>query len=305
MLTTRQLRAKGKLDIVCDLLCTFVEDYIQYKNKVLEKTTYPLLYQNKILEFCEQISKYYSTTSQEELVIEYYKKGEEIYLSAKGEKEIFPRAAWDGYVYWAKFYLERSLQKEALKKLDQYETCHDNHHAFGTLLELHLEIAYSTRDFMNSDRVHLKRREWNGEKTLNELENIPYKNIEGIESNDVEEAAEAIIVYHHMAYTEIAEKNERALYHLDRLLKEKEGEYNSYSYEIEFLENRMLPELGAYLGEVLINELAGQWDKGTVLMQSRVILKNQIINPFEEAFNVLFLGHRLNEDIFYRIKNDN
>jgi len=57
---------------------------------------------------------------------------------------------------------------------------------------------------------------------------------------------------------------------------------------------RYIPELGAYIGQVLVNEFAGRWEECRPLMESAVILDGGRIDPFRIAYYVVVYRFPLN-----------
>lgn len=49
-----------------------------------------------------------------------------------------------------------------------------------------------------------------------------------------------------------------------------------------------IPELGAYIGQVLINSLSGKWQHRQQLIKSRVYIKQHRVNPFLIAYYVVY-----------------
>ena len=178
--------------------------------------------------------------------------------------------------------------------------------AVYNLAKRYLDIARLTGDYTRADATwdeHYRglfgRSEY---RPYEELEEQPYAFTTG-EADDPEEAAENIIVYHHGLVPDVFDKTRAALRGLDTHLGERapSREHRLSGYKISFLHENMLPELGSYLGEVLVRERGGRWVVRAPLMKSRVMIGEREINPYRLAYQVIFYGYRLVDDVLDRI----
>jgi hypothetical protein len=118
-----------------------------------------------------------------------------------------------------------------------------------------------------------------------------------------DDAAEYIVAYHHAgdreepAVPEVARSDRSSVAALDRLFAITEPKFREplrrpyqprEAYAPEFLEKHFVPELGAYLGRVLVNTAGGKWIARAPLMKSRVRLGRREVNPFRAAFATAF-----------------
>jgi hypothetical protein len=118
-----------------------------------------------------------------------------------------------------------------------------------------------------------------------------------------DDAAESIVVYHHAAepdepaVPEVARSDRTSLAALDRHFRDMRPEFRQplkrpfqprTSYSNEFLQQHFVPEMGAFLGRVLVNTAKGKWVVRSPLMKSRVKIKGREVNPFLAAFAVGF-----------------
>ncbi|GAA3632990.1 hypothetical protein [Flavivirga jejuensis] len=302
--TANQLINEQQQQVAINLLSCIVEDYNQNKDQILSKEKYPSLYKSDILKICIRIAKMFKELDNTDLAETYFEKGEAFYLSKEKIKSLDPKAAWEGYLSWAQFYIDSGNLDLASKTLDKFEKCHSNHGSYGVFMKLHIQLAKLTNDFSESDRIHCERRKWNGLSSYEDIENMDYLNSLEEILNDPIEAAEGIIVYHHVDCEEIYAKDRLALQKLDMLFNSND-EYLISDYQEEFLNSKMIPELGSYLGEVLINSFKGQWIRADKLMKFRVRITDRIINPFFYAYKVAHYGHRLIEDFYNKEATNN
>jgi len=302
--TANQLRNEEQVYIAINLLSYFVENYHQNKDQILSKEKYPSLYKSDILKICVRIAKMYENLGNTNLAEKYFEKGETVYLSKEKIKELAPKAAWEGYLTWTQFYIDSNNLDLASKTLNRFEKCHSNHGSYGVFMNLHIQLAKLINDFSESDRIHHERREWNGLSSYEEIENMDYLNSVEEISNDPAEAAEGIIFYHHVDCEEIYGKDRLALQKLETLFNSND-EYLISDYQEEFLNSKLIPELGSYLGEVLINSFKGQWIEADKLMKFRVRIADRIINPFFYAYKVAHYRHRLIEDFYNKEATNN
>jgi hypothetical protein len=172
------------------------------------------------------------------------------------------------------------------------------------------ELAYLHGNYSQSDKIiskfilHVASVDTKNIMKYEDLEKLPYKEHYGDtnakETNDLKSAAENIVVWHHVDIPEIVKKNKDALVQLDLHLKKYQGTTEKYTvenYKIDFINLAFIPSLGAYIGEVLCNQFGGKWIQKEKLMESRIQLNNQIVNPFYDAYKVAYFNHRLVEDV--------
>ena len=295
-----------------NLLTHFVDEYSIKKNEILKKEKYPLVYKSHICDFCLDIGEYYEELSDWDSAEKSYLNGGKIFYADEVDANLKAKRKYEGYLKLIELFLKFEKNDLAFiwlnkfEKLFPSESTHDDYY-----FNLHIRFAYLTGDFSKSDKLHEKYYSKNKNyliiRSYAELEAKPYiSNASNLESSNIEDAAEAFIVYHHAVCLEIFNKTKDSLMKLDSLLKTYkiiDGEtFYVASYKTEFLNNSILPELGSYIGEVFINEFKGKWVQGKLLMESRIKIGKHIINPFEYSYKVLFFGHRLIEEVYNKVE---
>lgn len=104
---------------------------------------------------------------------------------------------------------------------------------------------------------------------------------------DPDEAAEAMVVYHHTepGMEVLFHPDRAALVALDRLFT---GARPRAAYAYPFLRDRFVPELGGFLGRVLVARTGGTWRVDHPVVRSRVLVGDRELDPFEAAFTAVW-----------------
>lgn len=89
---------------------------------------------------------------------------------------------------------------------------------------------------------------------------------------------------------EVEVSGANALADFDRLIH-KEPLYLGYKFP--FVNDELLPELGAYLGNWLVRHRGGRWEKRSPLMASRVRVRDATVNPFLWSHKAIYYSASL------------
>jgi hypothetical protein len=286
------------------LLLFFVEDFLANEKNILSKNKYPRLYINDISDFCLKIANWYCQIGDLEKTEEYGNLAAKIYESYAGDTELGARRAFDGYLMLADIFMDRSDSAKASFYLNKFDNTNDKNDNEYPYLKALSRLAILNGNWSEAEKGWQKfYRNNESHNTFSDLEKHPYINVMEEEESDPLLVAEAIVVYHHTVIPEIFDKNRISLEKLDGLLKgtikTDDGEdYSFYGYSSEFTDKHLLPELGAYLGEVWLKSFGGQWLPDKHLMKFRIAINGKIFNPFEYAYKALYYGYRLHEECF-------
>ena len=303
------LARNNKLEESNSLLKHFVEDYLANEKTILAKDKYPRLYIDDMADFCLKISSNYDKLNNPAKAEEYFILAAKIYESYPNDPDLCARRAFDGYLEIADIFIAQSDAKKAETYLSIYEQKLGKNDNKYPLAKCRSRLAWLSGNWTKADKLWVKfYKDFSDHKTHLDLEEKPYINVMEEAEADPISSGEAIIVYHHGVIPEIFAKDRTALKKLDGLLKgsikTNDGEdYSFYGYNKEFIYKHLLPELGAYLGEVWVKSLGGKWILAPLLMKSRVEIKGKIYNPYEFAYKALYLQYRLQLECFDRIAN--
>jgi hypothetical protein len=104
---------------------------------------------------------------------------------------------------------------------------------------------------------------------------------------DPDDAAEAIVVYHHTepGMDALFQPNRAALAALDALFAGPRRP--RVEYQQDFL-RKFATELGAYLGRVVVNETDGRWRVGSPLIDTRITIDGRDVDPFTAGFKAVW-----------------
>lgn len=287
----------GEKQIGIDILTQTINDYISDKTTILSKEKYPQLYKEEIIRLAILLA---------EILFKLNNVQQAIEVLDLAEKDVFtqePKEDWncrtyffnDAYILWAEIAIQdknAELAKQYIQKAKQLEE-----NAFMRYLEIETKLAYLTHNFSETDK---KWSDWYELETypfdmLKQLEYIGAAN--GIPSLDFEDAAETFIVNHESV---LSGKNIQSLKSLDNALKN--AKYDIEQLDKTYLRERYVAEVGAYIGEVLVAELNGEWVKDKTMVSSKVQIKEKVISPFKIAFDTIFLKRRIVEDILEKLE---
>lgn len=108
--------------------------------------------------------------------------------------------------------------------------------------------------------------------------------------SDPTDLAELLIVFLHTDVEEVFNYSQSALEALDSYF----GKHpQKLEYKHEHLIKELIPALGAYLGEVFVRELGGNWIIREPLLKSTVVINGKEISPFKAAYKVIYEPARL------------
>lgn len=297
-----------------DLLSFFINEYSTKKTETLKKEKFQLVYKNAISDLCIDIGGYYEKLKDWEQAEQAYIKGEQLFYATENDDKLKPKNKYNGYLKLAQLFLDLKKPELAFKWLNQYQNAlPDNIISDDVFYKLHVKVSQQTGNFSASDKLLNQHIEFNKDYSIirpySELESKPYIDSSDIISTNLNEAANEIIAFwEYSSRTKSLQKNKASLKLLDSELKEKstnsELSLSINSFNVEYLNEKLLPQLGAYIGEVVISELKGQWEKQEPLMKSRIKIRKHVINPFEYSYKVIFFGHRLIEEVYNKIEKN-
>lgn len=104
--------------------------------------------------------------------------------------------------------------------------------------------------------------------------------------------AAQLVVYLHTEVEEVFTKTGKALSALDHYLAIHPQQIE---YKPAHLMEEFIPALGAYLGEVLVKELGGQWIVRKPIGQSVVKINGHEISPFRQAYQAIYENAKLKD----------
>jgi hypothetical protein len=109
---------------------------------------------------------------------------------------------------------------------------------------------------------------------------------------DPDDAAEAIVVYHHTepGMDVLFRPDRTALTALDALFAGPRRP--RVEYQQDFL-RKFAIELGAYLGRVLVHETDGRWRVASTLIDSRITIDGRDVDPFTAGFKAVWYERSL------------
>lgn len=278
------------------LLADCVAAYMSNEDGIREKQKYPRGYKNEIIrcaallgELCERSDEQRAEAAFRSMWHIYFDSYERPNESDLKEKLLlYPRGL-----------IGRGQLAEAVPLLEEYRA-----KLIHGLTELRwLGQAWTcygeaSGDFSTSIQVF---DEYNSARhgieflSLEDFEKQRISYPDGPEYENATAAAGMIVTYHHSAISDVHKFSRQSLQALDSILRDDAAsqEYQISSYKLQFLNQHLVPELGAYFGEVLCNELDGRWEPREPLMLSRIRLGHETLAPFESAYRVAFYGRRL------------
>ena len=121
----------------------------------------------------------------------------------------------------------------------------------------------------------------------------------GARVSEPDDAAEGIVVIYHAseppepAVQGIMTANIAALEALDRHYRVmRPGGVRKWAPRAVFKEDYLLgthlPQLGAYVGRVLVGTASGRWKVDAPLMRSRVVIGKKMVDPFRAAYDAIY-----------------
>lgn len=135
-------------------------------------------------------------------------------------------------------------------------------------------------------------------KLEDNFENQVVLSPDGEPYSNLADLAELLIVFLHTDVEEVFNYSQLALEALDNYFSEHP---QKLEYKSEHLIKELIPALGAYLGEVLVHELGGNWIVREPLLKSTVVVNGRETSPFKAAFKVIYEQEKL-LDIYNSLK---
>lgn len=183
---------------------------------------------------------------------------------------------------------------EILERVAQIAAREPPRSCFG-LAVLLSEVATQTGDHAPADRLfdacYASRDGW---KSVADLEALPCFSLDGQPLTDPAIAADGIIAEFNppSAPSRWADALTAVEHAMRSLRIDSEGSLHCYdlAYEPNY-ERRIVPDLGAYIGEVLVRSHGGRWTRAPTLMQRRVAIKTRLVDPFAIAWKAAFYRH--------------
>jgi hypothetical protein len=108
---------------------------------------------------------------------------------------------------------------------------------------------------------------------------------DGIPYTNPQDLAEVMVVFLHTEIEEIFTYSRSAIEALNVYFNEHP---QRLEYQQEHLVKAFIPALGAYVGEVLVRELRGEWVVKEPLLKSTVIIDGKEVSTFEVAYQVVY-----------------
>ncbi|EDX71720.1 hypothetical protein MC7420_2386 [Coleofasciculus chthonoplastes PCC 7420] len=121
-----------------------------------------------------------------------------------------------------------------------------------------------------------------GNQVILSPDGIPYANPSDL--------AEQLVVFLHTDVEEVFTYSRSALEKLDTFFTEHP---QKLEYKEQHLQKEFIPALGAYLGEVIVQELGGDWLVREPLLKSTVTINDREVAPFQYAYQVVYDDKKL------------
>jgi hypothetical protein len=99
--------------------------------------------------------------------------------------------------------------------------------------------------------------------------------------------AEMLRVYLHEEVQNLASYSRQALECLDLYFSQHA---QATEYNTDHLMKEFIPALGAYLGQVVVEQLGGKWIVREPLMRSVVVVAERELRPFRHAYQCIYQG---------------
>ena len=298
-----------KLQAAIDLMQHFIKEFFNAPEQVLNSNKYPALYIDNLIGFIESMMNCALLMGDTAKAEEYCLLGEKLWKyrspdqAMRTELQRIQREKYAAYLLIANHFIKQGDRKLACVWLDRHFNCKPltafNHNAY----DIYVKYAYLMDDFSLAEKVRLTSTEMHHsfKDYLSETKRIYKDIVSHEEENDISRIAENFYTGFHAACRTLHIRGKKALAELDAVLRNP-VEINGERYDLEsanwnFLHEYEMPELGAYLGEVLCKEYKGKWKQSDHLLRSVVIIKGAEINPFDYAWRVVFEGYRLINEV--------
>jgi hypothetical protein len=317
-----QVRAKGrclaktnipeKIKIGIGILNRFTDDFFAKPDEVLAKEKYPSLYREDLIDVCRDKLKYALQLNDTVLAEKICKEGATLHFY-ESKNEIVQNEFDKGkshfykciiYCDLAAYYINLKQKEKAKKWLALHFESGKNNYSnyYNDCYATHLKYANLANDFS-----YCKYIRENCYPSFDEYLSHSNKDYIDIVSkkvdNDLATIAEGLYMnFHaHPLCKTIHIRSKKALKELDLVLHdptEYSGErYDIDSHNFDFQLAYLLPEMGAYLGEVMCKEYKGKWILGTKVLDSTILISKVSLSPFKYAFDVIRYGYRLSVEI--------
>lgn len=135
---------------------------------------------------------------------------------------------------------------------------------------------------------------------LDSFLHMKIKGPDGKPIKDPEELAPALVTF---LYDEVPEVNEYTVESLDALDRYFSSQPPKRSFKAQFLYEEFIPAIGAYLGEILKQELGGEWVRKKPVLTSTVRVGKREVKAFTDAFEAVYGGKRL-ADVYRSVAGD-
>lgn len=131
-----------------------------------------------------------------------------------------------------------------------------------------------------------------GPITEQELEELDVPDPDGGEYADPRDLTHALPVILHMDVKEVHDYTRESLGAIDAYFAQHPPRREYYD---ETLTRELIPAIGAYLGEVLVRREGAEWQVRQPMLKSVVAINGSEVNPFREAYRVVYKGASLEE----------
>lgn len=317
------LARSGSRELVAEavgLLHHYIAEFFQDPQAVLAKERYPGIYTAELARFFADAGRYCEQMDETAAALQWYAQGEAFHI-----QHVTPhntKAPYEGYAPWVRLLVRIGDAPTAAAALERYrKAAQPKASDLLPFAHLYNAVGRVTGQFSKADAAyeawvrdtythHLRFQPETATRQecptpWNVLETTPYFLLDGTECNYPAAAAGAIEVYHLKVCPSILKMSLKSLQELDAVLRPaipaEEDEFSLGNYRYDFLNTRIIPELGAYLGCVYVRQLRGHWLDAETLMRHRVRIGDREVNPFEQAYRVVYYHHRLVEECWGRV----
>jgi hypothetical protein len=304
------------------LLHQTIAGFMHDPRAALAQERYPGIFAAELSRFFVDAGRYCEQMDALAAALQWYAQGEAFHVQHVAP--INPRAPYEGYPHWVRLLVRTHEPAQALAVLERHrKATQPKPSDLLPFAHLYNTVARANGQFSKADAAyeawvrdsyahHLKFQPETAHRLecptpWPVLEQVPYHLLDGAECNYPAAAAGAIEVYHLKACPSILKMNLVSLHELDAVLRPQnpatspDPDLQLAHYRFDFLNSRLIPELGAYLGCVYVRQLKGHWLGGSPLMAQRVRIRDIEVNPFEQAYRVVYYHHRLVEECWGRV----
>lgn len=281
----------SKLEAALEFVPPFVDAYVKNLDGIRDKQKYPVAYKGQVVDLATFMARTLHGVGRFEEAFTWARTMFEIYIDDYSRTSIPETEMY--------LFAEIAASKCSLR---------DAEHVLAMVEALQDREYPSWSDFSQAARLwdRLGHHEMANSKWQNAWSGVddwlPYREYRklivldpgGEPYTDPDYAAEGIVVNHHSVTEKVFTADRDALAELDRLLgPDGPKSHRADSYQFYYQQQTLAPELGAFVGRVLVTSAGGEWVVGEPLANSSIKLRGVEIDPFKAAFERVFFERSL------------